>query len=49
MALRREQPDRVPHCELGIDRALAQTIMDWGDPISQAAIRWRKAPWTSVP
>ncbi len=37
MALRREQPDRVPHCELGVDRALAQIIMDWGDPISQAA------------
>ncbi len=36
MALRREQPDRVPHCELGVDRALAQTIMDWGAPISQA-------------
>jgi uroporphyrinogen decarboxylase len=36
-ALRREQPDRVPYCELGIDRALAQRLMDWGEPVSQAA------------
>ena len=34
-ALRREQPDRVPHCELGVDRALAQQLLDWGEPISQ--------------
>lgn len=36
-ALRREQPDRVPYCELGVDRALAQRLMGWGTPISQAA------------
>jgi uroporphyrinogen decarboxylase len=36
-ALRREQPDRVPYCELGIDRALAQRLMGWGEPESQAA------------
>ncbi len=30
-ALRREEPDRVPHCELGIDRALAQKLMGWGE------------------
>ncbi len=36
-ALRCEQPDRVPYCELGIDRALAQRLMGWGEPISQAA------------
>jgi uroporphyrinogen decarboxylase len=36
-ALRREQPDRVPHCELGIDRALAQQLMKWGQPTGQAA------------
>ncbi|MCC7352308.1 MAG: hypothetical protein IT330_01020 [Anaerolineae bacterium] len=35
-ALRREEPDRVPYCELGIDRALAQKLMGWGGPISQA-------------
>ncbi len=34
-ALRREQPDRVPHCELGVDRALAQQLLDWGAPLSQ--------------
>jgi uroporphyrinogen-III decarboxylase len=36
-ALRREEPDRVPYCELGIDRALAQRLMGWGEPESQAA------------
>ena len=36
-ALRREEPDRVPYCELGIDRALAQRLMGWGEPKSQAA------------
>lgn len=36
-ALRREEPDRVPYCELGVDRALAQTLMGWGEPMSQAA------------
>ena len=35
-ALRNEQPDRVPYCELGIDRALAQQLMGWGEPGSQA-------------
>jgi uroporphyrinogen decarboxylase len=36
-ALRRKEPDRVPYCELGIDRALAQRLMDWGEPTTQAA------------
>ena len=36
-ALRCEQPDRVPYCELGIDRALAQKIMGWGEPVGQSA------------
>lgn len=36
-ALRCEQPDRVPYCELGIDRALAQRLMGWGEPKDQAA------------
>ena len=36
-ALRREEPDRVPYCELGVDRALAQRLMGWGEPQSQAA------------
>jgi len=35
--LRGEEPDRVPYCELGIDRALAQRLMGWGEPESQAA------------
>jgi uroporphyrinogen decarboxylase len=36
-ALRCQQPDRVPYCELGIDRALAQKLMGWGPGTSQAA------------
>jgi uroporphyrinogen decarboxylase len=35
-ALKGEEPDRVPYCELAIDRALAQKLMGWGDPRSQA-------------
>ncbi len=37
IALQRGQPDRVPYCELGIDRALAQKLMGWGPGTSQAA------------
>jgi hypothetical protein len=36
-ALRGEEPDRVPYCELGIDRALAQNLLGWGEPQTQAA------------
>ncbi len=36
-ALQGKQPDRVPYCELGIDRALAQRLMGWGAPINQAS------------
>lgn len=36
-ALRCEEPDRVPYCEFGIDRALAQRLLGWGEPQSQAA------------
>jgi uroporphyrinogen decarboxylase len=35
-ALQRKEPDRVPYCELGVDRALAQRLMGWGAPMSQA-------------
>ena len=37
-ALRCEQPDRVPYCELAIDRALAERIMGWGAPDQAANI-----------
>ena len=30
-------PDRVPYCELAIDRALAQKLMGWPPVESQAA------------
>ncbi len=36
LALRREQPDRVPWCELAVDRALAQRLMGWGPAGSEA-------------
>ncbi len=36
-ALARQEPDRVPYCEFGIDRALAQRLLGWGEPVSQAA------------
>lgn len=36
-ALRCEQPDRVPYCELHVDRALAHRIMGWSVPATQAA------------
>jgi len=36
-ALQCTMPDRVPYCETGIDRALADRLMGWGEPSSQAA------------
>jgi uroporphyrinogen-III decarboxylase len=35
-ALQRKEPDRVPYCELGVDRVLAQRLMGWGAPTSHA-------------
>ena len=35
-ALRRQQPDRVPYCELAVDRSLADTLMGWQGPSGQA-------------
>lgn len=35
-ALNRNQPDKVPYCEMGIDRSLAQRLMGWGEPKDQA-------------
>lgn len=36
-ALHRREPDRVPYCELGVDRSLAQRLMGWGVPTTQAS------------
>jgi hypothetical protein len=36
-ALRLEEPDRVPYCELGIDRALARKLLQWDESGNQAA------------
>lgn len=35
-ALKRQEPDRVPYCELGIDRVLAHRLLDWGEIDSEA-------------
>ena len=36
-ALRREQPDRIPYCELGVDQALAKQLVGWEGPRTQRA------------
>jgi hypothetical protein len=36
-ALRGDEPDQVPYCEFGIDRALAQRLMGWAGQPGQAA------------
>jgi hypothetical protein len=36
-ALKGKEPDRVPYCELSVDRALADKLMGWGSGESQAA------------
>lgn len=45
-ALRLEQPDRVPHFELAIDRALAERIMGWPASGAASAGTMRKNPYT---
>jgi len=34
-ALRREEPDRLPWCELAVDRFLSEQLMHWGGPEDQ--------------
>ncbi len=36
-ALTRREPDRVPYCELGVDRPLAERLMGWKVSATQAA------------
>ena len=36
-ALRREEPDRVPWCEIHVDRALARQLMGWAESGDEAA------------
>ena len=36
-ALLGQQPDRVPYCELGVDRYLAQHLMGWEIAQNQTA------------
>jgi uroporphyrinogen decarboxylase len=44
-ALRCDQPDRVPYCEIAIDRALAERIMGWGTPDQAASLE--TTPYTA--
>lgn len=36
-ALQRQEPDRVPCCDLGVSRSLAQRMLGWGEPVNQTA------------
>ena len=36
-ALACEEPDRIPYCELGVDRSLARKLMQWDEPGDQRA------------
>jgi uroporphyrinogen decarboxylase len=37
LALSRKEADRVPYCEVGIDRALAEQVMGWGSGQNEGA------------
>jgi uroporphyrinogen decarboxylase len=43
-ALRREEPDRVPYCELGVDRALAERLLGW--PPTSLSVDRETNPYT---
>ncbi len=45
-ALRRQEPDRVPWCELGVDRALAQKLMGWPQTPTQGLAAAVRNPYT---
>jgi len=36
-ALKRQEPDRVPCCDLSVSRSLAQRMLGWKEPVSQSA------------
>lgn len=36
-AINRKQPDRVPYCELGIDREIARQVCEWGEESREPA------------
>ncbi len=45
-AIRREEPDRVPFCELGVDRSLAERLMGWPATRSAAGGSLATNPYT---
>lgn len=46
-ALNREEPDRVPYCELAIDRAMAEKLMGWKETEAVASASEKKNPYTA--
>ncbi len=46
-ALNREQPDRVPFCELAIDRGLAQKLMGWEEVPAETGATAITNPYTA--
>lgn len=45
-ALRCEEPDRVPYCEIGIDRAFARKLMGWAESGNQKTASMETNPYT---
>lgn len=41
-----QQPDRVPYCELAVDRSLAQKLMHWETTADTGAASWMVSPYT---
>lgn len=45
-ALNRQEVDRVPFCELAIDRAIGEALMGWKDSGAESSGTMRKNPYT---
>ena len=45
-ALRCEEPDRVPYCEIGIDRAFARKLLGWAESGNQKTASMETNPYT---
>ena len=45
-ALNRQETDRIPFCELTIDRSLAEAIMNWSGSSASTSATTRKNPYT---
>ncbi len=45
-AFHREEPDRVPFCELAVDRAMAQKLLGWEEVAAETSATLKKNPYT---